>query len=69
MFKIGDKVKFVGVTPKILMSRIGVVIEVQSPKYEFPYRIQFDCGHCLPVLKWEVEKVVTKGQQLLLFEL
>lgn len=64
-FKIGDKIKFIGIVPKIFINMEGVIEEIRPPNRKFPYYIRFNNGHGYPVMKWEVEKVSEKGEQLL----
>lgn len=64
-FKVGDKVKFVGIVPKKFVGRMGIVDEVRPPEREFPYSVRFDVNHYFPVFAWEIEKFAVKGQQLL----
>lgn len=64
-FKVGDKIKFVGVMPKRWIGKIGVIYEVREHGRDFPYNIRLDSGQYYPVLAWEIEKITPKGQQLL----
>ena len=66
MFKLGDKVKYVGVVPKKFIGKIGIIDEVRPLAREFPYSIRFSdiCRH-FPVLRWEIEPLPKKGEQLL----
>lgn len=70
--KVGDKIKFVGVIPKRWIGEIGIIKEVRECGREFPYSIKLNtipspCSY--PVLAWEIEPVLRKGEQLLLFDL
>jgi len=63
--KVGDRIKFVGITPRKYIGYMGVIIEVRPPEREYSYRIQLDGCFPFPVLDWEIEKVPIKNQQLL----
>ena len=65
-FKIGDKVKLVGNlywVDRYYTNKVGTVIEVVI-NGSFPYIVGVDTAK-IPVDEREMEKVVTKGQQLL----
>ena len=64
-FKMGDKVKLIHFPYNSMVGQIGVIIEVRSSGYEFPYRIKISDSFKPAVLEREIEKVVTKNQQLL----
>lgn len=65
-FKVGDKVKLVGSVfwvKKYYTNKIGVVTEVVT-NGSFLYIVSVDTAK-IPVSEIEIEKVSTKGQQLL----
>lgn len=65
-FKVGDRVKYIGVIPKKFIGKIGIIDEVRPPERDFPYSVRFSdiCRH-FPVLRWEIEPLPQKNQQLL----
>ena len=68
-FKIGDKVRLINYFETGLNGSIGFISEVRKPGICFPYRVDFRSSlphsFWLPVRADEIEKVSTKGQQLL----
>jgi hypothetical protein len=66
MFKVGERVKLVGSVfwkGKYYTNKVGIVIKVNIDS-SFQYDVHIDTVD-IPVGEWEMEKVVTKGQQLL----
>lgn len=62
-FKVGDKIKFVGIVPKKYIGKIGVIDVVRHPDRVYPYTIKFDGGNGrYPVRELEIEKVTTKRE-------
>lgn len=66
-FKVGDKIKFVGISPTRWIGRVGIIDEVREHGREFPYSIKFNGDRFggYPVLMREIEKISEKGRQLL----
>ena len=67
MFKVGDKVRFVkciSLNPK-MWGKISTILEVRDGGRQFPYIVSIGISGCFPALDIEIEKVVTKGEQLL----
>ena len=70
-FNIGDKVKIIANDngSDDYIGRVGIIIETDRIKQrismDWDYRCEFDDGDSYPFNLQEIEKVVTKGQQLL----
>ena len=67
VLKLGDKVRFIGISPKKYINKVGIINAVRPPERRFPYSVKFGDERYdgFPVLACEIEKVATKGEQLL----
>ena len=63
-FKLRDKVKLIHFPYKSMVGQIGVVIEVRSCGYSFPYKVKFSDFFRPAVFEKEIELVLIKNQQL-----
>ena len=66
-YKVGDKVRFVKCTslnPK-MWGKISTILEIRDGGRQFPYIVSIGITGRFPALNIEIEKVATKGQQLL----
>ena len=68
-YKVGDKVRIVKFPDKEHVGMICEVLRISSPDSAFCCRVKGRTGFNCLMFSNEIEKVITKGQQLMLFEL
>jgi len=65
-FKVGDKVKVVNFPDRSIIGMVGTILDISSSNSRYAYSMRVN-GRLVAVLESEIEPVLKRGEQLLLW--